>query len=514
MKKTLLVLFMMVALMGSVFAMDATVEGDAVATFGVNLENGDSGFENSLSDFGIYFNFIDEGSAFDNNGDGMYGSIEISDVSMKLFSDGTAATYDNDDDSLTGTVSAKIHSGNMFVGVYNKPDVDTNYAENFGYSSAMGAFLAADAADTAAAAALAAAILVGDPGDIAAATTAAAAASAAASAAFVALDAVGVANTSDFNNDILNLKASGGMSFGYDDGTNSVELSVSSVGDWDADQKVPAIAVAADWMNGKTSAVAAGTAGTLNTDNKYVVGLKADLDFGAPALEASFLYGNKQWGDDPYIGFGVAPAYELAMSDSMGVEASVGVDVVVMPDGYGTTDDTGLYYDVAPEVTLNLAPENEDGDRSNLMVGAYMASSNAKFMTDNFNMLLNLQAVFTEEHDGGFVDGLGSEVSFALLNILDQDKDDMINDKAMSWKVDADLDYDVLPGLTPSVGFGYGTDNYKANLALGLEMGADFTGIANTTFNIDYASASIMENTTEGVAAVGGVMTVATKISW
>jgi len=88
----------------------------------------------------------------------------------------------------------------------------------------------------------------------------------------------------------------------------------------------------------------------------------------------------------------------------------------------------------------------------------------------------------------------------------------------MSYAVDVSVDFDVMPGLTPSAGFGMGTNDNKTNLDLGLEMGSDFTGIANTTFNMDYTTASLndADATDLAVAAFAhkGVFTFATTISW
>ncbi len=455
MKKTLLVFVMMIALVGFTFALDATVQGSAISTFGYNLETGDSGFSNSLDKFGIYFWLLDEGSAFDNNGDGNYGSIEISDLSVALVSDGSTAAADNDTDSVTGTVSAKIHFGDMFVGVYNKPDVDVNYAANFSAKSQGGV---------------------------------------------------------DINNDIVNLGPTGGMSVGYDDGTNSVEFGVSSVGDWKDSTKASVTAVST-W-NTLISKVTADTNTVAeNTSNKYVASLSSSFDFGAPALDVAFLYGNKQWGSDAYMGFSVKPSVEAGA-----LEASVGADVVSIPNDavVGMADTKGLFYDVAPEVTYNLTDENADGDMSNVMVGAYIQSSTGKFYTDNFNMLMNVQGVLTEQHKGGFVDGMGATAAFKLLNVLDYDKD--LAADGMTYAVDVTLDYDIQAGLTPSVAFGMGTDDNKTNLAVGLEMGSDFTGIANTTFNFDYATSSLSDAdaTDDAAAAVAdkGIFTVKTTIAW
>jgi hypothetical protein len=439
MKKAFMLVAAIALLAAPVFAVDASVSGDVSATFGYNLEESASGFQNA-ADIEIEIPFIDAASSESIEGDGVYGSITVEDFSLGIIN-GAESSLD-DDDSMTGTITGKIHINDLFIGVYNTPDVDKNFAENFGSASQV----------------------------------------------------------LDYNNDTATLGATGGMSLGYDNGDMMVEFSVSSVQDWDDALTGADVDTASTWMNeAYTTTTFTNVSDDINDENKYVMALDADLDFGDFEVAAAAMFANKFFGDDAYIGFGVAPSYSMDFTDSMGLEVAVGADFVVIP----TTGIDGVYHDESLEVILNLSAENDDEDKSNLTVGVYMANS----AVTGVDMFMNLQAVFTEEHDGGLVDGLGASAAFKMLDLTEA-----MGDSA--WAMDVSVDYDVVDGLTPSAGFGYGTDNYKFNLALGLEAGSDFTGIANTTFNLDYSSASLVENTDELVAADKGVVTLKTTISF
>ena len=558
MKKAFMLVAAIAMITAPVFAIDAEVSGNVTATFGVNLgsktDSADAtdatmGFENA-SDIEIILPLIGADSSSAIEGEGMYGEITVEDFGLQIKNGAFDTAFDDDeDDSMTGTITGKVHFGDLFLGVYSAPDVDANFAENFGYSSAAAAKAAFSGYTSTTAADLV--TLTAAQGTYVAAASGAAAiaaynalviaqaaydASVAADAAATAAGALATreaqdANTVDYNNDILNLGATGGMSFGFDNGDHEIELSLSSVGTWEQAASSAVTAVSADWTREATSAAAAGTSAATTRDS-IVVGLTADSEFGDLEVEAAFLYANKYWSDLSssgdhlaYVGFGVKPTYTLTLEeDVMDIEISVGFDGVSVPkDAMAdvmTFSKDGFYYDIAPEVTFNITAENEDEDRANVMVGAYFSDNTSEYQTelkdnDAANAVMNLQVVFAEPTDLGLMDGLGAEVSFQVLNLLDALEDQTTaDDEFTAYAFDLSVDYEVIPGLTPSIAFGMGTNDYNTSLGLGVEAGSDLHGIANTTFNVDWASTSLSSNDDNGKFKDSGILTISTEISF
>jgi hypothetical protein len=455
MKKALVLGAAIAMIVAPVFATEFSVSGDVSATFGINFPDDDSdlasGFVND-TDLEVIIPFIAADTSTSNEGEGVWGEISVEDLGLQISNGVFDTAFDDDeDDSFTGTISGKVHFGSFFLGVFNTPDVDVNYAENFAIDYDATAYTGA--------------------------------------------------NYMDFNSDTALFSTTGGMSFGFDNDVHSVELSVSSVGDYGADEVSGEAAVTgSQFWTGRSATTA--VAGDYNTDNQYVVALDSSFDFDVFTADAYFMFANKVYTDSAYIGFGLKPGIELDFNDSMGIELSVGTDALVVPEAFGATYN-GLYMDIAPEFIFNLAAANADDDRTNLTIGAYMAIETADAFSAN-NMQLNFTATFTEESDGGFVDGLGAEVSFDLSDLLDYAD---AGSDYLGWDLDASVDYEVIDGLTPSLGAGYGS-NEKLSFEAGLELGDDLTGITNTTFNLDYSS----DNLSGG--ADTGVLTLMTTISF
>ena len=462
MKKAFMLIAAIALLAAPVFAIDADVSGSVKATFGWDIENGSSGFENS-NDIKVVVPFIEADSTMGIEGDDVWGEISISDLSVGLLNGGLAdmetGSDDDDDDTVSGTITGKVHIGDIFIGVHSAPDVDKNYANNTADVNAAGL------------------------------------------------------NQGDINNDTEWLGETGGMSLGFDNGTHNVEVSISSASDWDDDAVAAKNTVAKSWMSdGQTAVTASST--TENVDNAYIIAATTGLDFDVFTFDGAFFYANRGWAlKSSYIGFGVKPAFEMDFSETMGLEVAVGMDGVIVPKNEVAVDMDGFYFDLAPALTLNLTAENDDEDRSYFEVGAYLASSTSVNTTNNMNMTMNMTAKFEEVQDMGFVDGLGATITFSIIDLLDRAK---TADTALYalYALDVSAKYEVVDGLTPSIDFGMGTDNNKVSLGVGVEAGADFTGITNTTFTAKYASTSLVANTANAVVADKGTFTLETKISF
>lgn len=422
MKKTLLVLLVLLVATGFTFALDAEFTGATSATWGYNLEDDSSGFVNS-SDVRIEIGILEQGSTAQ-EGDDLYGAIAIEDFEITLLEDGTGPVFgvvDGDDDFTTyGSVSGTIYKGDLYMGIYSAPSFDYNNAE-----------------------------------EIAAAAT----------------DVNPVSTTT------------GGVSFGMDDGTYAVELRVASLNDYDE-------------------------VGTQNVDNYYTYGLDAELAFGDATVAFGVIYDNHTYAVDKnaYIGFSLAPSYEVGA-----IEAAVGFDAYLNNTSSASIyNDEGMMFDTRADFTFYVADENADEDRSGLTASVYFGGSTDADAPDVQNARLDAQVSFEEFTLDGLMNNLGFSVTAGMFDFLDE----AIASADMTYAVDVTGEYIVAPGLKPYFGFGMGTDDYKTDLNVGLELGADLTGVDNTTFTLDYATDSLSDDTANAVVAHGGIFTVMAEISF
>jgi len=205
---------------------------------------------------------------------------------------------------------------------------------------------------------------------------------------------------------------------------------------------------------------------TVNAANDYAVGTDITVAIDIITIDLGGYYG---WFNA--LGtYGLTAAASVSLADVMG-----GVDVTVGFD----LDETG--WEVAFGTVVAVVADAE--------VSLDVAYSD----------LWDLDVVlgFAEETAGGLVDMVGAGVTVELFNLLSG---------AIIWNVDVTGEYSS-GGLTPYFGFGYGSDTIF-DLNAGVELGADFTGIDNTTVTIDYTSTQLSP-----APADSGIITVETVIS-
>ena len=135
--KKALVIFLALALVGSVFATEPAAEvkvaeftGDAAVTFGVNLNDGHTGFKNETSG-SLKLNLLNGGDK-STTGDGVWGELQIK-------FDGIVVTAKNDkaselNDKKVSIETAKIHFGPVYMGILSG---DFDFGGDFYYPNAL-----------------------------------------------------------------------------------------------------------------------------------------------------------------------------------------------------------------------------------------------------------------------------------------------------------------------------------------------------------------------------------------
>ncbi len=134
MKKALAMLIVLVLLTGAVFAdpfgneAAVAVEGDATLTWGFDLDSETHGFKNEAN-WKITIPLLTK-QTFGTRSEGdAYAEINIVDAQYNIVGE------DGDNDGFEGgdkkidSVNAKLHFGNVYMTVYDKPGFKTNYAE-------------------------------------------------------------------------------------------------------------------------------------------------------------------------------------------------------------------------------------------------------------------------------------------------------------------------------------------------------------------------------------------------
>lgn len=96
--------------------------GDASATFGVDLEEGTTGFRNALR-ADLFIQFVPEQTA-ELDGDGWYGWVEVEDFALAVGLE-TTVNADSDpswDATSVGSVTARVTDGIVYIQIYAAPD--------------------------------------------------------------------------------------------------------------------------------------------------------------------------------------------------------------------------------------------------------------------------------------------------------------------------------------------------------------------------------------------------------
>lgn len=407
MKKALLVLIALLAVVGMTFAEEAksleervaalegkvdhhavavTFKGEAAVVFGMDLDTNGTGFNANTGVGKFEFFLIDEVTK-ESAGDGMWGHIVVEKMFVKVTEGGLSTQVKN--------VTARVNLSEMlYVKIYGVPNVKV---------------------------------------DKAAAITAA-------------------------NNVSKDFTDNGGVIFGITSGPiDHFEVLVTSQADISS-----------------------------NTSNAYSIGIMTKVvPADIFALEAAF--GMSTVSTDG-MAVGLKPI--ITLSDVMnGVEVYGGFDMVLPSSGNSS-------YDIAAGATLNFSEANGDDKKSNLTASFHMNNSSK---TD-------AKVVFTElDGDDGAVASLGTVVTLALTDLTGT---------VMGMDFDAKISY-ATGGLKPFAEFGFdnkattvATDDVM-NLKAGVELGADFTSINNTTLTLAYESSDLSSS-----AKKNGKVTFTTKVAF
>jgi len=223
---------------------------------------------------------------------------------------------------------------------------------------------------------------------------------------------------------------------------------------------------------------------TANTANEYAFGAALTINpIEGVSVPVSFFY-DGEYGTLNVVLMGVGANPTVTM----------GALSLAVPVDYVSADEvTGL--EIGPNVTYELIP---GGTNANLLFiyGSYDD-------TLATNAVGHLVFTFTETETNGFVDNLYAKLAVTLKDMMDYK--DLGGD--MYWAVDADFSYN-MNGLKPYLNCGYGSDEVF-DLGVGVILGADFTGLDNTTITLDYTNEALTGDATES-----GRITLAAKVAF
>jgi len=225
-----------------------------------------------------------------------------------------------------------------------------------------------------------------------------------------------------------------------------------------------------------------------NIGNEYVFGAALTINpMEGISVPLSFFYDGEYSSPNVVLmGFGANPTVKM------------GALSLAVPVDYVSADEvTGL--EIGPNVTYELIP---GGTNANLLFiyGSYDDTLAA-------NAVGHLVFTFTETETNGFVDNLYAKLAVTLKDMMDY----LDTGADMYWAVDADLSYN-LNGLKPYLNCGYGSDEVF-DLGVGVILGADFTGLDNTTITLDYTNEALTESAS-GADTEKGRITLAATVAF
>jgi len=267
----------------------------------------------------------------------------------------------------------------------------------------------------------------------------------------------------------------GGASFGYASDMFTVEVKVASKNDYRGAQDDVTATVDDEYTDPfdndteESDDAETYTAGK----NEYVFGAALTINpLEGVTVPVTFSY-NAKAPSDALIAVGAAPSFAFAP-----LTINLPIDYVMYGDMYG--------FEIAPSVSYVIT---EGADVALTFVyGMYEDTvPYANGAVGDFSL------TFTEAEEKGFVENLAATLKCGLVDMLDYNG----TDKDMGWTVDADLSYN-LNGLKPYVNCGYGSDEVF-DLGVGVILGADFTGLDNTTITLDYTNEQITPDPTAAI---------------
>jgi hypothetical protein len=219
-----------------------------------------------------------------------------------------------------------------------------------------------------------------------------------------------------------------------------------------------------------------------NTDNDYAAGVDLTVAVAPITIDVGGFYG---WFDAAGTWGGTAKA-KVALADVLS-----GLDITVAAD---FQDGTPLPWEVGFGTVVKFTPKNPDDDDSQANLAINVVYSDASD--------LDLSVVFTEPKALAFVDAMAATVTLKVLNLLG----------TIGWTVDVTGEYTIQAGLTPSFGFGYGSDEI-ADLMVKLVLGAAFTGIDLTTITLLYDANDLTSMDAVEVNDIG-IFTIAAAVAF
>jgi hypothetical protein len=462
MKKLSILLIGLLLVSGMAFAADvpvessATIEGSASVTFGIDLNEGTTGFYNDGTS-SLTVTLVPEQDITVGGDDGVYGEITIEEFSWE---NGVA----------DGSVSAKLVISPLEIMIFSAPTVDFNNAPIFGNEAVE---------------------FIGDDGD-------------AASTTLLGIigdypdNAIGASDDTDtlFVAGTITGDALYGITVTVPVEPITLDLTLVSDGDWTNQ-------TGDDVSDGDSDAA-------FNSENNYAIASSVTVDVAPIEVGANVFYG--WFSDVTTLGFGATADVELA-DILFGLDLGVGVDYVmpIEPDSDFFGFDGALDADFT--VSLALTEETDDVDSATIDATVYVAP--AWFGQDFFEEIdLDAKVSFSEPKEGGFVDLLYADLGFEFHDLLFGEEDflgvpGLRND--LNFVISVSGGYDT-GDVDPYFDFSYRSDEVTA-LGLGVNLKEGLTGIDNTTITLDYQADDLTDADPAETNDIG-IITLKTSISF
>ncbi len=213
---------------------------------------------------------------------------------------------------------------------------------------------------------------------------------------------------------------------------------------------------------------------TTNTDGDLIFGVAATINAAEGiTVPVKFFYDAKSGtATEDLIAFGMAPSIAMGA-----LSLDVPVDYVKYGDATGIELKPALGYEVMENFTVSTSFLY--GTYTDVFIGT----------TEIINAVAELTAGVADS--GAFVEGLAWSVDVSFTNILNY-LDTTTPDGYLPLSVDAEASFSQ-NGMKPYMSTSYDFTSAILELGLGVEFGADFTGIDNTVITLDYANDAIMD---------------------
>lgn len=218
----------------------------------------------------------------------------------------------------------------------------------------------------------------------------------------------------------------------------------------------------------------------------YTPNTDADLIFGVTAtitavegikVPVKFMYDAKSGtATEDLMAFGAAPSVK-----SGSLTFDFPVDYVKYGDATGLELKPALGYEVMEN--FKVSTSFLYGTYNDVFIGSGLAAVEIK------NAVAELTAGVADS--GAFVEGLAWSVDVSFTDILNY-LDTTTPDGYLPLSVDGKASFSQ-NGMKPYMSTSYDFSNAVLELGLGVEFGADFTGIDNTVITLDYANDAIMD---------------------